>query len=45
MKTRTVLDHLFRDTKVGNLDATLVIDKNVGTFDISVDDISFMEVV
>ena len=42
--SRTVF-HFFRDTKVRNLDATLVINEHVGTFDISVDDISLMEVI
>ena len=34
----TVLD-LLGDTKVGNLDAALVIDQHVRTFDVAMDDI------
>jgi len=40
----TVVDFL-GDTKVGNLDTTLVVDENVGAFDVSVDDIPLVKVV
>ena len=40
----TVFD-LLGDTKVRNLDTTLVVDEHVRAFDITVDDISFMQVV
>lgn len=37
--------NLLRDTEVGYLDASFIIYKDVGAFDISVDDISFMQIV
>lgn len=42
--TLTILD-LLRDTKVGNLDATLVIHKHVSALDIAMDDIPGVQVV
>jgi hypothetical protein len=43
-KTRTVFD-LLRDTKVGDLDTALVVYKNVRAFDITMNDVAFMEIV
>lgn len=40
---RTVVN-LLRNAEIRYLDATLVIDKNVGAFDVSVYDISFMQI-
>lgn len=40
----TVFDFL-RDTKVGDLDATFIINKHICAFDITVDDIALMEIV
>jgi hypothetical protein len=44
MLARTVFD-LFRDAKVGKLDTTLVIDEDVCTLDVTVDDRLPMEVL
>ena len=43
-RRRTVF-HLFGDAKVRDLDAALVVDEHVRTFDITVDDVTLMEVV
>ena len=40
----TIFDFL-GDTKVGNLDATLVVDKDVRALDVAMDDIPFVKVV
>lgn len=40
----TVLDTL-GDTKVGNLDGALVVNEDVRTFDVSMNDISLVEIV
>ena len=39
----TVFD-LFRDTEIRNLDSTFIIDENVRSFDISMDDLSLVEI-
>lgn len=44
MKKRTVLQFL-GNTEVGNLDATFVVDQNVRTLDIPMDNAPFMYVV
>lgn len=40
----TIID-LLRDSEIGYLDAPLVIDKDVGAFDVPMYDISFMQVI
>jgi hypothetical protein len=44
ISARTILD-LFRDAKVGKLDTTLVIDQDVRTLDVTMDDRLPMEVL
>ncbi len=34
--------HLLRDTEVGNLDSTLVVDQYIGTFDVAVNDVAIV---
>lgn len=36
---------LLGDTKVGNFDASLVIDENVASLDVAVNDVAFMKVL
>jgi hypothetical protein len=44
-KIALTIVNLLRDAEVGYLDAALVIDKDVATFDVPVDDISFVQVI
>jgi len=39
----TVID-FFRNSKIRNLDASLVVDEDIGAFDITMDDISLVEI-
>lgn len=41
---RTIF-HFLGDTEIRYLDSSLVINKHIGTFDVAVDDIPFVEVV
>lgn len=41
---RTAVD-FFRYTKIGDFDAPLVVDENVGALNVAVDDVSLVEVV
>jgi hypothetical protein len=37
--------YLFRDSEIGDFDDSLVIDEDVGTLDIPMNDVSFVQVV
>jgi len=37
--------NFLRYPKVGDLDSTFIVDENIGTFDISMDDLPFMEII
>ena len=40
----TVL-HFLRNTEIGDFDATLVVDKDVGALDVAVNNVTFVQVV
>jgi len=37
--------YLLRDAEIGDFDDSLVIDEDVGAFDVAVDDVPFVQVV
>jgi len=42
--TELTIINLFRNSKIGDLDASLVVDEDIGAFDITMNDIAFMEI-